>query len=281
MKRREIFSKIWRTIPQQLSGKNIVIRGAGPAGLHLAYFLRDKNFTVTVCDPAANGGIRIPLVHACHTRGSGSPLWRVAKEYSREWYGELLRRREVIEKDGRFVIALRPYLRRLRQRLIEKGVIFTTQKVLAERDLNITATGAAAKTNFIFGGVSTIQGFESYWRDGRRRIGYIHPRKSVPDATSGRALFSAYRLVTRDKLPIVGFMPNHSVNSYDLLRHKVLRDEPVVNAQEFAFTGFGFHAMTYTPFLAQAVATHFAGERVNSENLISALTPARFLPRTA
>lgn len=95
------------------------------------------------------------------------------------------------------------------------------------------------------------------------------------------ALFEGVRLASVDRNPIVGFFPPPEINSYDQLKVKFQKENYAALASRdqspFFFTAMGYHAMTYTPYLAHAVAGWLTG--VRDQNMICTLTPARFLPR--
>lgn len=95
------------------------------------------------------------------------------------------------------------------------------------------------------------------------------------------ALFEGVRLASPDRNPIVGFFPPSEINTYDKLRESCTRENYAVlasrNHSPFFFTAMGYHAMTYAPFLAHAVAGWLIGKQ--DQNMICTLTPARFLPR--
>lgn len=96
-----------------------------------------------------------------------------------------------------------------------------------------------------------------------------------------RALFAGVRLASPDRNPVVGFFPPSEINSYDRLKVNFQKEnysaEASRHSSPFFFTAMGYHAMTYTPYLAHAVAHWLTGS--GDQNMICTLTPARFLPR--
>lgn len=127
----------------------------------------------------------------------------------------------------------------------------------------------------------------------RRRAGFIHvngtewaaARKfgSALHPDHRHALFHGTRLTTRDRLPIVGFsLPAEASDFRSLSAVFAQRgvSGPILRGRGiFFFTGMGYHAMTYSPFLAERVAEWLTGRTARDEILLGALTPARFLPR--
>lgn len=299
MKRAELFLKIWRECHGILSpGARVAVVGGGISGLHLAHALRQQKFFVTVFEPQSVGGVKIPLMHACHTLKVRAPLWEKAAAYARAWYRKGVQSGDVIEKSNAFgsyfIIQARSYLRHLKKDLKTQGVEFENRAIDATAGLlpgfalMCIATGAATT----LAATRIIPGWESYFsrhgapataadlgRNGdkitnyihlRARAGFIHRNGESRDSatafareihpTGRHALFYGERLTTRDRFPVVGFAG-------------------AVQASPFLFCAMGYHAMTYTPYLAQSVAMQLAGRGVGDENLISTLTPARFLPR--
>jgi FAD dependent oxidoreductase len=300
VKRAEFLLNIWRQSHGILKPKaRVAVIGGGISGLHLAYTLAERNISVTIFEPKHTGGVRIPLMHACHTLKVRAPLWEKAAEYSRAWYrAEAESASDVFEKSNEFGsyfnISSRPYLRHLKARLAAQGVEFRRETVdcdaiLAGFNLTCIATGSATA----LGVTRTIPGWESYFsrhgaaasdadvgKNGDKitnyismnsRAGFIHRNGETRESatafgkalhpTGRHALFQGERLTTRDRFPVVGFAD-------------------AVSASPFLFCAMGYHAMTYAPFLADVVTTHLAGGTSADENLISTLSPARFLPRT-
>lgn len=199
-----------------------------------------------------------------------------------------------------FTIHTRPYLRALRRFLQQKKVKFVSEEFDDTATGFIeafTATGIAGQTrlnSIAESAVKPLIGLESYFGNinadanfspedearvavttnymrHARRAGFIH-RNNEPAAdaatlaqkmypTKKSYLFSGTRLTSRDRLPVVGRLPNET-------------------GEPFYFTAMGYHAMTYAPFLATRVAQWLVGEEEGEDrNLICGLTPARFLPR--
>lgn len=297
MKRAEEYLRIWKASRGSLrAGANVAIVGCGVSGLHLAYFLNKRGLAVTLFDPQRRSGVRVPLVHACHTVKVRAPLWENAATFAREWYQHDHQPREIIEAHRNdfglyFNIRLRSYLSFWRKRLMQNGVVFKYESIAAEQplagfDLTFLAKGAATTT---LTATRTIPGWESYFsrfgapaekanigKNGNkitnyihmaRRAGFIHRNDETAETavnfaaeihpTGRRALFYGERLTTRDRFPVVGLAGG-----------------------TWLFCAMGYHALTYTPYLAQTVAAHLCGDTVADENLISTLTPARFLPRS-
>jgi glycine/D-amino acid oxidase-like deaminating enzyme len=298
VKRSDFFLKIWRECAGMLPpGARVAIHGGGISGLHLAWAFAQRNFSVTVFEPRRNGGIRIPLMHACHTLKVRAPLWEQAASYARRWYRDAAQDGTVIEKENEFgayfIVRTRYYLRRLRRKLKDQGVQFATEtaslEVQSAFTLTCIATGAATQ---MLPATQIISGWESYFsrhgspaleasigRHGNKitnyiylppRAGFIHANKETRESaeifgrelhpTGRHALFRGDRLTTRDRLPAVGFLS-------------------AANISPLMFCAMGYHAMTYTPYLADAVAGQLTGKPTGDENLVCALTPARFLPQ--
>lgn len=250
-----------------------------------------RKFRVSVFDSKPTGGVTIPLMHACHAMRKRPELWSRAAAYSRDWYrkiggaaiGELQN-----EFGAYFTIRVRPYLRLIKRELQHKGIEFiktaTDASALKGYAAIFIATGSQTTQ---LAAIRILPGWESYFsRVGAAalndetktsnyinvppRAGYIHQNKETRasaaalaramHATGRHALFYGERLTTRDRMPVVGFLGE--------------QDSP------FMFCGMGYHAMTYAPYLAHAVAAQLAGETPVDENLVCALTPARFHPRT-
>jgi len=218
-----------------------------------------------------------------------------------------------------FSIHTRTYLQLLRRRALAVGVQFVRAPLPAETDSTVfIATGAAAQPAAPAGwsaALAPLPGWESYFAMPaqaqpvaeelarrhirtnyfihRDRAGFIHLNGTERTAAQAfatalhpgqrHALFHGTRLTTRDRLPIVGFsLPNEMATFNDLRAAVVqgrlkdlLRQQPGV----FFFTGMGYHAMTYSPFLADRAAKWLTGQAAEDEILLGALTPARFLPR--
>lgn len=125
-----------------------------------------------------------------------------------------------------------------------------------------------------------------------RRAAFIHRNGSERQvaidfaralhATERHALCYGVRLASRDRLPVVGYaLPPEFVN-FDTVRTIAVKNKIgdffPEKQKVFFFTGMGYHAMTYAPFLADRVALWLTGRAQKDENLLGALTPARFLP---
>ncbi len=297
MKRSELLMDIWRQSEGVLQpAARVAVIGGGISGLHLAQALAGQNFSVTVFEPRRTGGVRIPLMHACHTLKTRAPLWEKSATYARLWYRDM-GGDAVTERNNAFgsyfIIEARRYLKQLKRRLKAQGVQFSndtlhnTGAVLPDFALTCVATGAATA----LAATQIIPGWESYFsrhgapapdaeigKNGDKvtnymhlpsRAGFIHRNGETRDSaaafarglhpTGRHALLGGQRLTTRDRFPVVGFAEK-------------------VNASPFLFCAMGYHAMTYAPYLAHAVAAHLTGDGTD-ENLISTLSPARFLPR--
>lgn len=300
MKRAEFFQNTWRQSHGILQpGARVAVIGAGISGLHLAHALHEKKISVTVFDPQKNGGLRIPLMHACHTVKRRAPLWEKAAEYSRAWYRIGKMNGDGVSEQNNdfgayFNIRMRRYLGKLRSRLAAKGVGFRRDiadqnSPLADFDLTCAATGAAT----ILTATRIIPGWESYFsrqgapapdaeigKNGSRitnyiylgkRAGFIHRNGETRASaaafarnlhpTGRHVLFYGERLTTRDRFPVLGFAGP-------------------AQRSPFLFCAMGYHAMTYAPYLSYVTAAHFIGDAPIDENLICTLTPARFLPRS-
>jgi len=126
-----------------------------------------------------------------------------------------------------------------------------------------------------------------------KRAGFIHLNGTERAAANAfatalhpgqrHALFHGTRLTTRDRLPVVGFLLPDEVTTFDQLRIAIVQGRLKSLLQQrpgiFCFTGMGYHAMTYSPFLAERAASWLTGASREEEILLGALTPARFLPR--
>lgn len=296
MKRAGEYLKNWNASRGSLhAGAKVAIVGAGVSGIHLAHFLNERGFAVTVFDPQNRGGVSIPLVHACHTVKGRAPLWEKAATFARDWYLRKDQPRNAITTCCNdfgiyFNIRLRSYVTFWKRRLIDSGVCFKSETVENELPLPGFEKTFFAKGNGTTSLAATriIPGWESYFsritapaeqanigKNGGKitnymyvhpRAGFIHRNDEAATAaknfaaeihpTGRRALFYGERLTTRDRFPVVG--------GY---------------GEIWFFCAMGYHALTYTPYLAQAVAAHLAGDPCADENLISTLTPARFIPR--
>lgn len=127
----------------------------------------------------------------------------------------------------------------------------------------------------------------------KNRTAFIHRNSDTRDAalakvralqfTGRHALFAAKRLTTRDRQPIVGFAPPQEIETYDRLYYlyntKNSTQMALSASRPFFFTGFGYHACTYVPYLAESVAAQLTATDEGSENMVSPLSPVRFLPR--
>jgi glycine/D-amino acid oxidase-like deaminating enzyme len=324
MRRSDVFHALWREAFGALPpGTHVLVAGAGPSGLHLACALASNGLRVTVHEPARCGGVRIPLLHACHLPRKGRPLWQAAAQFSRNWYADLTLQPAVERHTGvfgeYFSIHTRTYLQLLRRRALAVGVQFVRSPLRTEQGLTVFfATGVAAKAAAPIAWAQALwplSGCESYFalasqtppvaaelarRDvrtnyftHRTRAAFIHPNGTNREAAQAfarmlhpavrHALFFDTRLITRDRLPVVGFSPMREVSHFNQLRlalvqgrlQQVLPKAPGV----FFFTGMGYHAMTYSPFLADRAARWLTGTAAQDEILLGALTPARFLPR--
>jgi glycine/D-amino acid oxidase-like deaminating enzyme len=321
LNRRQFYHKIWRDCIGILRDKRrVAIAGGGIAGTHLALALSRHGCAVTLFEPAAVGGVRIPVMHACQTPKERSGLWRAASEYSRGWYDALIERGFPIVKSessfGRFfTMASRTHLRGLYALLSEQKIELRRQSFQPENtdkfDFYFVATGAAtALSGFrhLMPATQLIRGYETYAShihshepaaaeallELPRRLALLHRREATAQTAyaeareviaAGRyALFGDHRIVTRDRLPVVGFAPAPIYGDYNEFRWHLkdhnLVEESVAYASPFLFQGMGYHAMTYAPYLAEQVALWLTGESGADENMICALTPARFLPRS-
>ncbi|MFZ5629420.1 MAG: NAD(P)-binding protein [Spirochaetota bacterium] len=218
-----------------------------------------------------------------------------------------------------FSIHTRTYLQLLRRHALAVGVQFVRSPLPAKTDSTVfIATGAAAQSAppaAWSAALAPLPGWESYFAIGaagkpvaqelaksdlrtnyfthRSRAGFIHlngtGRAAAKDFAAGlhpghrHALLHGTRLTTRDRLPLVGFSLPATVTDFAVLRGAVLQGRlgELLHEQpaRFFFTGMGYHAMTYSPFLADRVAKWLTGQAAQDEILLGALTPARFLPR--
>lgn len=217
-----------------------------------------------------------------------------------------------------FSIHTRTYLQILRRHALAVGVQFVSSHMPAATDLPVfIATGVAAQATAPAGwsaALKPLSGCESYFAlraagppvaeelarrnlrtnyfVHRNRAAFIHLNGTERSAARAfalalhpgvrQALFYGARLTTRDRLPVVGFSPPGVVRDYPYLRSAVLEGRRELLREEpgtFFFTGMGFHAMTYSPFLADRVAKWLTGAAAQDEILLGGLTPTRFLPR--
>ncbi|GAB4423028.1 MAG: hypothetical protein OHK0011_02610 [Turneriella sp.] len=324
MRRRDVFRALWRGAFGVLPPEGrVIVAGAGPSGLHLAWALASHGLRVTVHEPARCGGVRIPLLHACNLTRKGSALWQAAAHFSRTWYADDTLQPAVERHAGPFgeyfSIRTRTYLQLMRRRALAGGVQFVQSLLPAETDSTVfVATGVAAQSAAPAAwsaALSPLAGWESYFavrpggapvsealakRDARTnyfvhrsRACFIHLNGTERAAAQAfavalhpgqrHALFYDTRLTTRDRLPVVGFLQSSEVTTFNQLRVAVAQGRlknPLQQAPGvFFFTGMGYHAMTYSPFLADRVAKWLTGTAAQDEILLGALTPARFLPR--
>ncbi len=218
-----------------------------------------------------------------------------------------------------FSIHTRTYLQMLRRRALDVGVQFVREPLPERAEAVVfIATGAATRAVVPASwsaALAPLPGWESYFalrpdarpvaeelvrRDlrtnyftHRNRAGFIHLNRTERAAAQvfgkalhpdlRHALFHGTRLTTRDRLPIVGFSLPAGITTYPELRALAmqgrLRELMRKQGGVFFFTGMGYHAMTYSPFLAERAASHLTGGAAEDEILLGALTPARFLPR--
>jgi|GEM_PF-3694517 len=320
MNRRQFYHKIWRDCYGMLRDRQrVAVAGGGLAGTHLALALSRHGCGVTLFEPAAVGGVRIPVMHACQTPKTRVGLWQAATEYSRDWYAALIARGfPVVESDSPqgkfFTMAARRHLRGLYALLAEQKVerrraMFAVHDA-AEFDFHFVATGAAtglSSFRHLAPATQLINGFETYASRTiahepaapeallklPRRLALVHRREASAESAyaearsvigAGRyALFGDHRIVTRDRLPVVGFAPATVYADYNEFRWHIkdhnLVEDAKAHSSPFLFQGMGYHAMTYAPYLAEQVALWLTGSAGVDENMICALTPARFLPR--
>lgn len=316
MQRSAVFHQLWQQSFARLADKpQIHIAGAGVSGLHLAFFLAQRGLAVVVHEPARCGGLRIPLVFACHSLRQKHALWQTAADFSRNWYAQCADGRivRVHQHEGKsyFTIQLRHYWHWLRAQTAKLGVRFRMDKANLEHTPLFVAAGSASADfarNFRTA-LFQLPGWESYFRLARAeqiipntvldrgakylqhdlRAAIIHPKNRSQDAacqlakslhpTARHALFHGERLTTRDRHPVVGFALSDRITDFSTLIHYLEHKQPVLCENIFFFTGMGHHAMTYAPFLADRTARWLVGEKIAEENLLGMLTPARFLPR--
>ncbi|MCX7632595.1 MAG: hypothetical protein N2Z22_04590 [Turneriella sp.] len=315
MQRSAIFHELWQQSFAHFAKRpQIHIAGAGVSGLHLAFFLAQRGLPVVVHEPARCGGLRIPLVFACHSLRRRHVLWETAADFSRHWYAQCADGRivRIHQHEGKsyFTIHLRHYLRWLRAQVAKFGVRFSMGKASLDYTPLFVAAGSASLDfahNFR-AALFQLPGWESYFRLARAeqiipntvldrgakylqhglRAAIIHPKNSSQDAayqlakslhpTARHALFHGERLTTRDRNPVVGFALNDRITDFRALARHLKQKQPVLCETVFFFTAMGYHAMTYTPFLADRTARWLIGENIAEENLLGMLTPARFLP---
>ncbi len=308
MKRRDLFERLWREARGILKTADpVAVAGGGASGLHLALALAQKGFIVTVYEPAKIGGLRVPLMHACHTTKPRQPLWEAAAEWTRNWYaqqtfskGSLEFRENTFGKY--FVIHSRRYLRDLRNHLLQRGVTIRSEKfdtaVSADSGYRgiFVATGEAVASRLegiCAGATQLLPGFESYFAnqgldpvfseaDTERnlvttnfmafgsRAGYIHRNRETEQVACSiaRSFYPKGR---------AALFRGTRLTSRDRL--PVAGFLPGTRNSVFLFCAMGYHAMTYAPYLAEKTAAWLIGENVDDGNLICGLTPARFLPR--
>ena len=320
MNRRQFYHKIWRDCFGMLRDKSrVAIAGGGISGTHLALALSRHGCAVTLFEPAALGGVRIPVMQACQTPKARPGFWQAATEYSRAWYAQLIKRGfPVVESESPygnfFTMAARRHLRGLyailsKQQVERRRQMFTPADA-AEFDLHFIASGAATILSgfrHLAPATQLIRGYETYASrisahqpaaaeallQLPRRLALVHRREATAQEayaearnviTAGRyALFGDHRIVTRDRLPVVGFAPAPVYADYNEFRWHIkghnLFEDAMVHRSPFLFQGMGYHAMTYAPYLAEQVARWLTGKAETDENMICALTPARFLPR--
>lgn len=322
MNRRQFYHKIWRDCLGMLrhDKARVAVVGGGIAGTHLALALSRHGCAVTLFEPATVGGVRIPVMHACQTPKTRVGLWQAATEYSRTWYAALIARGfPVVESDSPqgkfFTMAARRHLRGLyailaEQRVERRRQMFTPADA-AEFDFHFIASGAATTLSgfrHLAPATQLIRGYETYASrisahepaaaeallQLPQRLALVHRREATAESaraevksffTAGRyALFGDHRLVTRDRLPVVGFVPAPVYADYNEFRWHIkdhnLVEDARTHLSPFLFQGMGYHAMTYAPYLAEQVALWLMGSAGVDKNLICALTPARFLPRS-
>lgn len=300
-------------------GARVAVAGAGVAGTHLAYALARHQCQVTVFEPASVGGVRIPLVHACQTPKTRLEFWQTATDFSRNWYRHLIQEGFPIAESespfGSFFTfnarrMLRGMYAMLKAAHVERRLIAFTEQDADDFDFHFVATGTTSgpgEFRHLASATQKLGGYESYASRVRAcsevpeetllllppRAAVVHRRTATAasarvDAAqliqAGRyALFHDERLVTRDRLPVVGFAPAPIYADYNEFRWQLkdvhLVAESAQHKSPFLFRGMGYHGMTYAPFLAERVAGWLTGAPEADENLICALTPARFLPR--
>lgn len=320
MNRRRFAEKLWSDTYGYLpAGARVAIAGGGISGIHLAHALACRNITVTLFEAANSGGVRIPLMKACHTTRPRVLLWQDAVTFSRSWYHERLQEGFPVavrasENGDYFIIRMRAYLRAMLKQLRAGGVSFERrmlQRGEAEKfDGWFIASGAAlwpAEFRHLERATQKLRGFETYmagflpavaplpeeFLQSGTRGALVHRRETTAeqaraeakDLFSARryALFGDHRLVTRDRLPVVGFAPAPVYADYSEFRHFTKDLNFAAECREkkapFLFQGMGYHALTYAPFLAELVARWLTGASKSGQNVLCALTPARFLPR--
>jgi len=316
MKLRELFLKLWRDQFGILArGSQVVIAGAGISGMHLAHALVSVGVRVTLYDPRPIGGVRIPLMRACHRKEESNTLLQYALPFSRKWYSS--RTWAGVESHGEkeslwFVVNTRLYLRFLKADLHRLGVIFVEEKFIEGSDFLFDARGITLQkelSNF----TQSIDGHELYlsrlpkekevagtnmeeknYFCFRSRAAIVYPEKKDTTIFSSKVReafpnvrcvhFTGTRLASRDRLPLIGFKVQTLDKNYDEFREKFMRESfarfAVQNHLHFLFTAMGYHALTLAPYIANCVASHLVGTKIVDENVVSTLTPTRFLPRT-
>lgn len=322
MNRREFYQKLWLDCKGILkSGERVAVAGGGVSGLQLSLALRRRGVDVSLFECARVGGVRIALMKACHTSRPNVFLWSAAQEFSAAWYKTKIREGFAVSElsakgASYFVVKTRAYIRALERDFHECGGVLyrkTFQKADARNfSLWFAATGAALWSNeFRFAQTATqrLFGRQTYMANAalreptqgieflqfNTRAAFIHRRDDSFEETISQAKRLAkasryaalcdHRLVTRDRLPIVGFTPRTEYANYNEFRHFILHKNFAAEAMEnnvpFLFQGMGYHALTYAPFLAEKTAAWLCGEdaRDAAQNVLCTLTPVRFLPR--
>lgn len=316
MKRREFLQKIWNDSFGVLPpGKHVAVAGGGLAGLHLAEALLQRGLRVTLYEPRCIGGVRIPLMHACQTPKLRGAFWENAAAFSRQRYEQLIASGYLVRATdsafGRYyAVNARSLARRLTERLCRAGLVIRRQPFFESEAQNYDGHFLATGASFLPGEKSPllrttqiVPGHASYATGVNVKEGivlppraeFVHLRDATPAAAKAEALqvfagkrsflFHGQRLVTRDRLPAIGFYPPAGENSYDELRLTFLKRNYAVDSlaqkSPFLFQGMGYHVLTYAPFLAAAVAAWLTGADKMDENLICNLSPTRFLYRNA
>lgn len=308
MKRQEFHELLWRKgLGSVQKDSQVAIAGAGISGLHLAAALVGHGYRVSVFDPECCGGLRVPMMHACHASKPRPELWQRATTWSRAWYTQLpFSARSVQRHEGGygtfFTIRPRPYLRDLRDYLDQRDVQFVRKSIdFAEaRHLGFSAffiaTGQATQNalNAIMpGAAQPIAGGETYF--GNVNSDPFFPPEDVTRlaaATNFMRHGSRAALIHRNG-ETTAEAEARATLMYEKKRAYLFggvrlasRDRlPVVgclpgpNPQPYFFTAMGYHAMTYAPYLATKFAAWLAGIDDEDRNLICGLTPARFIPR--
>jgi len=308
VKRKEFHDLLWQKgLGSLQTGSEVAIAGAGISGLHLAEALVGHGYRVSVFEPEYCGGLRVPMMHACHAAKPRPELWQKATGWSRLWYTQLPFSTGAVEMHegdyGQFfTIRTRQYLRDLRDHVRQSGAQYVRKRIdfTEARHLGFSAffiaTGQATQStlNAIMpGAAQLIVGGETYFgnvnsdpvfppedltrlaaatnfmRHGRRAA-FIHRNGETAAEAGARAalMYSKKRAY---------FFGGVRLASRDRL--PVVGCLPGPNAQPYFFTAMGYHAMTYAPYLATKFASWLAGKDDEDRNLICGLTPARFIPR--